>query len=230
MCKKIFVSKPLFRNAVTAPVIVQNTTECSLFDPRQETGNWQSMDWRLTGETKRWLLLPSQTDCVVRTVSFLMHPEFYELPLYLPLVSLVVWGGGVRLSPLGTSATVWSIVPAPDDRWWWMWSCRWNENWQGKPKTSSSANFSNTNPTWPDLGSNPATNRWSYGTAHSLGISHSSPWYSRNTGTSERVTFTTGNITCNYKYSSVYLPWFCCDFLESSDVRRVERTETSCSL
>jgi hypothetical protein len=28
------------------------------------------------------------------------------------LVSL----GGVRLSPLGTSATIWPIVPAPDDR------------------------------------------------------------------------------------------------------------------
>jgi hypothetical protein len=25
-------------------------------------------------------------------------------------------GGGVRLSPLGTSATNWPIVPAPDDR------------------------------------------------------------------------------------------------------------------
>jgi hypothetical protein len=24
--------------------------------------------------------------------------------------------GGVRLSPLGTSATTWPIVPAPDDR------------------------------------------------------------------------------------------------------------------
>jgi hypothetical protein len=28
----------------------------------------------------------------------------------------VSWGG-VRLSPLGTSATNWPIVPAPDDRW-----------------------------------------------------------------------------------------------------------------
>jgi hypothetical protein len=28
---------------------------------------------------------------------------------------LVSWGG-VRLSPLGTSATVWPIVPAPDDK------------------------------------------------------------------------------------------------------------------
>jgi hypothetical protein len=43
--------------------------------------------------------------------------------------------GGVRLSPLGTSATNWPIVPAPGDRWG-MWSGRWNENWQGKPMYS----------------------------------------------------------------------------------------------
>jgi hypothetical protein len=84
--------------------------------------------------------------------------------------------GRVRLSPLGTSATVWPSVPAPDDRWWWVWNSRWNEHWQGKPKYSEktypSATLSTTNPTWPDLGLNPdrhgrkpATNRLSYGTA-----------------------------------------------------------------
>jgi hypothetical protein len=63
----------------------------------------------------------------------------------------------------------WPIVPAPDDRWWWLWSSWWNEDWQGKPKysekTCPSATLSTTNPTWPDLGSNlgrhggkPATN------------------------------------------------------------------------
>jgi hypothetical protein len=46
---------------------------------------------------------------------------------------LISWGG-VRMSPLGTSATIWPTVPAPDDRWWWVRSCRWNANWQGKPK------------------------------------------------------------------------------------------------
>jgi hypothetical protein len=44
----------------------------------------------------------------------------------------------MRLSPLGTSATNWPIVPAPDDRWW-TWSSRWNENWQGKRKYSEPA-------------------------------------------------------------------------------------------
>jgi hypothetical protein len=73
------------------------------------------------------------------------------------------------LSPLGTTATVLPIVPAPDDRWW-MWSSRWNENWQGKPKysekTCHSASLSTTKPTWPDPGSiagrrggKPATNQ-----------------------------------------------------------------------
>jgi hypothetical protein len=65
----------------------------------------------------------------------------------------------VRLSLLGTSATVWPVVPTQDDRWWWMWSSLWNNNWQGKPKYSEktypSFTLSGTNPTWPDLGSNP---------------------------------------------------------------------------
>jgi hypothetical protein len=89
--------------------------------------------------------------------------------------SLVSWGG-VRQIPLGTSATNWPVVPAADDRSWWLWSSRWNENWQGKhkysEKTYPSATLSTTNPTRPDLGSNPdrrcgkpATNRLSYGTA-----------------------------------------------------------------
>jgi hypothetical protein len=68
----------------------------------------------------------------------------------------------VRLSPLGTSTTNWPVAPAPDDRCWWMFSCRWNENWQGKPKysekTCPSANLSTTNPTRPELGSNTSRN------------------------------------------------------------------------
>jgi hypothetical protein len=64
---------------------------------------------------------------------------------------LVSWGT-VRLRPLGTSDTNWPIVKAQDDRWWWVWRTRWNENWQGKPKyaenTYLSATLSTTNPTW----------------------------------------------------------------------------------
>jgi hypothetical protein len=81
----------------------------------------------------------------------------------------------VRLSPLGTSVTNWPILTAPDGRRW-MWSSRWNENWQRKPKyyekTRPSATLSTTDPTWYALGSNqgrrsgkPTTNRLSYGTA-----------------------------------------------------------------
>jgi hypothetical protein len=84
----------------------------------------------------------------------------------------------VRLSSLGTAATVWPNVPAPDDRWWWwwLWSNWWNANWHGKPKYSKktlpSDSLSTINPTWPDPDSNPgrrcgkpATNRLSYGAA-----------------------------------------------------------------
>jgi hypothetical protein len=79
----------------------------------------------------------------------------------------------MRLSPLGMSATNWPVVPAPDRCVWSSW---WNGNWLGKLKYSEkpypSATLSTTNPTWPDLGSNPAhhggklaTNCLSYGTA-----------------------------------------------------------------
>jgi hypothetical protein len=88
----------------------------------------------------------------------------------------------MRVSPLGTAATVWPIVPAPDDRSWWLWSSRWNANWHGKQKYSEKncpvATVYTTNPTSPDLGLNPgrccgkpATNRLSYGTAFSLSSS-----------------------------------------------------------
>jgi hypothetical protein len=91
---------------------------------------------------------------------------------------LVSWGG-VRLSPLGTSATNWLLVPAPDDRWWWTWNNQWNDNSQGKPKysekTCRSAPLSTTIATWSDMGSNPgrrggkpANNRLSYGTANMI--------------------------------------------------------------
>jgi hypothetical protein len=91
----------------------------------------------------------------------------------IPLL-LFSWGG-VRPSPLGTSATNWPIVPAPDNRWWWMWSSRQNENWQGKlkcsEKISPNANLPTINSTWPDLGWNlgrggkPTNNRLRYGEA-----------------------------------------------------------------
>jgi hypothetical protein len=50
----------------------------------------------------------------------------------LYFVFLVSWGG-VRLSPL-YCGHYWPTVPAPDDRWW-VWSSRWNDNWQGNRST-----------------------------------------------------------------------------------------------
>jgi hypothetical protein len=84
---------------------------------------------------------------IVLTVDWHFHSVVY-------FFYLVSWGG-VRL----TSATNWAIVPAPNDRWWWMWSSGWNENRQGKPKysqkTCPSSTLSTTYSTWRDVGSNP---------------------------------------------------------------------------
>jgi hypothetical protein len=81
--------------------------------------------------------------------------------------------GGVRPSPLGTSAAV-GLLYQPSMMMIMEQLVEWD--WQGKPKYSEktclSATSSTTNLTWPDLGSNPgrrdgkpATNRLSYGTA-----------------------------------------------------------------
>jgi hypothetical protein len=55
---------------------------------------------------------------------------------------------------------------ADDDKCWAVGGM----SWQGKPKysekTCPSATFFATHPTWPDLGSNSATNRLSYGKAY----------------------------------------------------------------
>jgi hypothetical protein len=50
--------------------------------------------------------------------------------------------------------------------WWWgVWSSRWKENWQGKPKysekTCRSATLSTTKPTW--FGLEPVPPRWESG-------------------------------------------------------------------
>jgi hypothetical protein len=112
-------------------------------------GKW-SLWWCMEG----WRYSSNILDLVTRWIWAL---SFTQQPLY-PRDSFLVSCGGVWMSPLGTSATNWSIVPAPGDRWW-MWSSRWNEDWQGKPKYSEkpspSATLSTTNPTWPDRGSNP---------------------------------------------------------------------------
>jgi hypothetical protein len=73
---------------------------------------------------------------------------------------------------------LWPIVPASEDRWWWLWRNWRNEDWQRKPKysekTCHSATLSTTNPTWLDPGLNPsrcggkpATDLLSYGAATS---------------------------------------------------------------
>jgi hypothetical protein len=105
----------------------------------------------------------------VPNCSFIHHIR-HELYIFFFIAS------GVGLSPL-YCGHFWPIVPAPDDRWGWLWSCWWNEDWQGKPKyseeTCPSATLSTTDPTWPDPWLNPgrhdgkpATNCLSYGAAN----------------------------------------------------------------
>jgi hypothetical protein len=106
------------------------------------------------------------------TMSHILAATDPSCHLLLSLVSFSGWGETETNWYVGHC---WPIVPAP--AWWWLWSSRWNEDWQGtlkySEKTCPSATLSTTNPTWPDLGSNPgrsgekpATNHLSYGTAH----------------------------------------------------------------
>jgi hypothetical protein len=161
----------------------------------------------------------SKFSCTLAVLWFLGDPVRYNsekcsvAALFLFSVSWV----GVRPSPLVTSATNRPIVPAPDDRWWWMWSSRWNENWQGKPKysekTCPKATLSTTNPTWFDLGSNPgrcggkpATNSLSYGTAFAAPLGNEF---------NKRYLFTVvsslGSHTCNrVNFNDQLVVCFCC--------------------
>jgi hypothetical protein len=94
---------------------------------------------------------------------------------------LAEWKSGSQLGPstfqTGSTRHVGHLLAyCTCPGWLWGWRILWNEDWQGKPKyaekTCPSATLSTTNPTWPDLGSNPgrrggkpATNRLSYGAA-----------------------------------------------------------------
>jgi hypothetical protein len=128
---------------------------------------------------KQWIMgwMPGvQFSAGVRDVSPSQHTgRLWVTQPPIQWVSGCSFWGGVRLSPLGTSATNWPIVAGLDNGWW-VWRSWWNGIWQGKPKDSDktcpSGILSAKNPTWPDLDSNlgrcggkTATNRLSYGMA-----------------------------------------------------------------
>jgi hypothetical protein len=54
----------------------------------------------------------------------------------------------VKLSPLGTSATNWPVVPVRDDRWW-AWSSRWNVNLPGETEILGENLHHKFKMTWP---------------------------------------------------------------------------------
>jgi hypothetical protein len=131
---------------------------------------------------------------------FLLKFSFIlRLCLLLWKINMGIYGilcGSIFFLWGGTKSTrycdhFWPILQAPDDRWGWLWSNWWNEDWQGKPKysekTCPSATLSPTNPPWPDPGSNPgrrggkpATNRLSYGAAAEVSYWKSpTPWWNQ---------------------------------------------------
>jgi hypothetical protein len=63
-----------------------------------------------------YLYFVSPTYLFLLTLSFLSHFFFTFVLLRIIRMYSLVSCGEVRLSPLGTSATNWLIVPAPDDR------------------------------------------------------------------------------------------------------------------
>jgi hypothetical protein len=143
----------------------------------------------------------NQLDSCWRTLRILIEMVRESGKEFLSLVpSLVSWNEGETVS--NVSATVWPIVPAPDNWWWRVCSSRWND-WQGTPKysekTCSSAALSTINLTWSDLDSNPgrrggkpATNRLNYGTAKSLsGVLYSTMESKPSTSTVDTIYFHT---------------------------------------
>jgi hypothetical protein len=110
-------------------------------------------------------------NCIAMTDSIVIPLNMFLHVLATDTVFIYSYWGETELT--WYCGHYWHIVPAPDDRWWSLWSNWWNEDWQGKPKywekTCPSATLS-TNPTWLESGSNrgrrggkPVTNRLSNG-------------------------------------------------------------------
>jgi hypothetical protein len=76
---------------------------------------------------------------------------------------------------LDARTIIWPIIPAPKDRWLWVWTSRWNE-WLEKPKYPEKTCPS---PTWIGSGSNtgrlggkPLEQRHSLGLLERAGLDH----------------------------------------------------------
>jgi hypothetical protein len=64
----------------------------------------------------------------LRTISVNLPSLQLIFPRQIFFDVMISWGG-VRLSPLGKPASIWPILPAPDDGYWWMWRNRWLIPW-----------------------------------------------------------------------------------------------------
>jgi hypothetical protein len=115
------------RTQVVQPTFSHLTGWVVLSHVLKDSHHCQVYDWLLSYEQysmqrPRW--------CVCLSSSNLNNIAYFIF-----LVFRVSWGG-VRLSPLCTSTSDWPTVPEPDDRWGWLWSNWWNEDWQERPKYS----------------------------------------------------------------------------------------------
>jgi hypothetical protein len=66
---------------------------------------------------------------VVTEANIQDSPEQWDIPANIQYTFLVGWDWVSWYC-----GHYWPIVPAPDDRWWWLWRNWWNKDWQRKPK------------------------------------------------------------------------------------------------
>jgi hypothetical protein len=103
------------REAGTAPVPPHNYRQFTRADKIHENCDWtvasSGPHIKENGSSVRYSLFGEQTPCT---------NQCHVILLSRCTTSCYI-SHGVRLSPLGTAATFWPIVPALDDRWWWGW-------------------------------------------------------------------------------------------------------------
>jgi hypothetical protein len=124
------------------------------------------------------ILSPSRNvrKCMLSLVKVITETNFYQHHYNFQSLDVLTlfffkWVGW----DFGYCGHYWAIVPAPDDRWWWLWReiCgmkigRGNRSTRRKPAPAPL--LSTTNPTWLDpglrpgrrRGGKPATNLLSY--------------------------------------------------------------------
>jgi hypothetical protein len=85
------------------------------------------LDWR-RGQKVYWF-------CIVVWIGFSKRSGFMDQASVQNSNENIILLGWGETQSTRYGGNYWPTVPAPDDRWWWVWSSRGN-GWQGKPKDS----------------------------------------------------------------------------------------------